>query len=87
MVGLTISMHIQQYEELKFLNFSGGACPRTLQKPKQSVQPSRIRWECLDFTRKFRIPTRLKSGLEHPDFEEQLSQANKQRNIFFVKLS
>ena len=28
MVGLTISMHFQQFEELKFLIYSGGACPR-----------------------------------------------------------
>ena len=43
MVGLTISTHFQQFEDLDFLNFSGDACPRTPQKPKQSVQPSRIR--------------------------------------------
>ena len=29
MVGLTVSMHFQQFEELKLLFFSGGACPRT----------------------------------------------------------
>ena len=60
--------------------------PQTPQKPKQSAQPYRIRWECPDFTREFRIRTRLKSGHEYPDFEEQLSQANEQRNLFFVKL-
>ena len=25
MVGLTVSMHFQQFEDLKFQNFSGGA--------------------------------------------------------------
>ena len=29
MVGLTISMHYQQFEGLKYQNFSRGACPRT----------------------------------------------------------
>ena len=29
-----------------------------------------------------RIPTGLQSEHEYPDFEEQLSQANEQRNIF-----
>ena len=50
MVGLIITVHFQQFENLKFLIFSPeGACPRT---PDQ--------------------------------FEEQLSQANEQRNIFLL---
>ena len=61
--------------------------PDSSKKPKQSVQPSRIRWECPDFIGEFRIPTRLQPEHEYPYFEEQLSEANKQRNIFFVKLS
>ena len=82
MVGLIISVHFQQFENLKFLIFSGRACPRISQKPKQSSQPSRIR----QFTWESRIPTWLQSEHEYPDFEEQLSQANEQRHIF-VKLS
>ena len=31
-----------------------------------------------------RIPTRFQSGHEHPNFEEQFSQANEQRNIFLL---
>ena len=56
------------------------ACPRTPQKLKQSSQPSRIR----RFTWESRIPTWLQSEHGYPDFEEQLSQANEQRNIFLL---
>ena len=42
MVGLTISMYFQQFENLKFLFLSGGACHRPPKNPLQSVQPSRI---------------------------------------------
>ena len=42
MVGLTILMHLQQFEELKFLIF--------FLKPLQSVQPSRFRQDSSDFT-------------------------------------
>ena len=40
MVGLTISMHFQQFEDLIFFR---GVCPRTHQKPLQSVQTSVVR--------------------------------------------
>ena len=33
MVRLTISMHFQQFEDLKFLIFSGEACPGTPKNP------------------------------------------------------
>ena len=77
--------------------FSGEACPRTPPPPqkkqltskqtnKQSVQPSRIRRECPDFPWESRIRFRLQSGHEYPYFDEQLSQANEQRNIFLLTL-
>ena len=69
MVGLTISKHFQQFENLKN------------QEPLQSVQPSRIRRDYLDFTWESRIPTRLQSEHEYPNSEKQLSQANEQTNI------
>ena len=69
MVGLTILMHFQQFEDLKFLIFSGGVCPGTPQKLLQSVQASRIRRDRLDFTWESRIPTQLQSGHEYLDFE------------------
>ena len=51
----------------------------------QSVQLSQIRQECPDSTWESRIPTRLQSGQgEYPDFEDQLSQANEQRNILLL---
>ena len=68
MVRLTISVHFQQFEDLKFLIFSGEASPPQ-KKPLQSVQASRIRRDCLDFTWESRIPTQLQSGNEYPDFE------------------
>ena len=84
-VGLTISMHFQQFEDLKFLIFSRGACPRTSLKPMQSVQLSQIRQECPESTWESRIPTWLQSGQsECPDFEDQFSQANEQRNILLL---
>ena len=72
MVGLTISVHFQQFEDFRFLFFSGGACPRILLKPLQSVQPSRFRRDCPNFTRESRISTQLQSGYENPNFEVQL---------------
>ena len=71
MVRLTISVHFQQFKDLKFLIFSGESIPRDLPPPKslQSVQASRIRRGCLDFTWESRIPTQLQSGNEYPDFE------------------
>ena len=47
--GMTIWMHFQQFEDLKFLFFfSGGACPWTSLKPLQSVQLSQITRDCPD---------------------------------------
>ena len=73
-VGLTISMHFQQFEDLKFLFFfSRGACPQTSLKSMQSVELSQIRQECTESTLEFRILTRIQSGQgEYPDFEDQL---------------
>ena len=84
MVGLTISMHFRQLEDLKFLFFPEEHAPRTPQKPLQSVQPSRIWRHCPNFTWESRIPTRLQSGHEYPNFEERLSQAHEQRIIFLL---
>ena len=86
MLGLTIWMHFQQFEDLKFLFFSGGASPRTSLKPLQSVQlPSQIRRDCPDSSWESRVPTRLQSGhSEYPDFKNQLSPANEQRKIFLL---
>ena len=76
-VGLTISLHFQQFEDLKFLIFSGWACPR--------VQLFQIKQDCSYSTWESRIPTRFQSGYgEYPDFEDQLSQANEQRNVFLL---
>ena len=69
MVRLTISVHFQQFEYLKFLIFSGKTSLGTPQKSLQSVQASRIRRDCLDFTWESWIPTQLQSGNEYPDFE------------------
>ena len=85
MVGLTISTHFQQFEELKFLNFSGGACPRTPKNPSRVSNRPELGENVSILLGNFE--SQLKSGHEYPDFEEQLSQANEQRNIFFVKLS
>ena len=35
MVALTIWTHLQQFEDLKFLNFSGKACPRPPKNPSR----------------------------------------------------
>ena len=84
-VGLTISMHFRQFGGLKFLIFSEGTCPRTSLKPLQSVQLSRFRRDCLDSTWESRIPAPLQLGHgEYPDFEDQPSQANGQRNIILL---
>ena len=51
----------------------------------QSVQLSKIRQECPDSTWESWILTRLQSGQgEYPDFEDQLSQASKQRNMLLL---
>ena len=50
MVTLTISMHFQQFEDLKFLIFFQESMHQDPQKPSQGVQASRIRWDCLNFT-------------------------------------
>ena len=66
-------------------NFFRGACPRTSLKPLKSVQLSQITRDCPDSSWESQIPTRLQSGHgEYPDFEDQLSQANEQRNIFLL---
>ena len=70
-VGLTIWMHFQQFEDLKFLIFD---LPKTL----GSVQLSLITRERPDSSWESRI--RLDPSRGHgecPDFEDQLSQANK----------
>ena len=81
MVGLTFSVHFQQFEDVKFLFFCEGACPRTPQKllqcPTVPIKAGLSRFY-------LRIPTLLQSRHEYPDFENQLSQANEQRNIFLV---
>ena len=72
MVRLTISMHFQKSEDLKFLIFFRGSIPRgppPKKKTLQSVQASRIRRDCLDFIWESRIPTQLQWGNEYPDFE------------------
>ena len=84
MVGLTISMHFQQFEELNFIYFFRGSMPLDLLKPLQRVQPSQFGRDCPDFTRESLIPTRLQTVHEYPDFEDQLSQANQQRNRFLL---
>ena len=40
MVRLTISMHFQQFKDLKFRIFSGGACPPTPPKKTLAECPS-----------------------------------------------
>ena len=80
-------MHFQQFEYLEFLFFSGEHAPGPpppppKKKPLQSVQPSRVRRDSPVFTWESRNPTRLQSGHEYPNFEEQFSQTNEQRNIF-----
>ena len=56
-VGLTIWMHFQQFEDLKFLIFTGETCLRTSLKPLQSVQlpQLQIRRDCLDCTWESRL--------------------------------
>ena len=85
-VGLTIWMHFQQFEDFKFLIFYEGIRSWTSLKPLQSVQLSRrFRRDCLDSTWESRIPVWLQSGHgEYPDFEDQPSQANEQRNNFLL---
>ena len=52
MVRLAISMHFQQFEDLKFLIFSGEACPGTPQTPCKVSKRRELlcRRDCLDFT-------------------------------------
>ena len=74
MVGLTISMHFQQFEGLKFQFFPRG-------EPLQSVQTVlfKFKWDCPKLSW-------FQSGHKFPDFGDQLSQANEQRNChIFVK--
>ena len=88
MVGLTISMYFQQFEDFKFLFFPGGACPQPPKKPLQSVQTSRITCRRIvlilvknpksqfDFIRDTSIPI-LKNSSHKPT----------SREMYFVKLS
>ena len=64
MVALTISMHFQQFEDLKFRIFSGVAYTRT--------KLGGI------------VPILLENPESCPDFEDQLSRANGQRNIVLL---
>ena len=84
MVGLSIAVHFQQFEDLKFKFFSGGPYPRIPLKPLQSVHPFQFRRDCPDFAWNSRFSTRLQSRHEYPDFEDQLSQTNEQRNTFLL---
>ena len=78
-------MHFQQFEDLELLFFPRKHAPGPPKSPcRVSNRPSRIRRDCPDFTRESRILTRLLSGNEYPNFEEQLSQANEQRNMFLL---
>ena len=83
-LGLTIWMHFQPFEDLKCLIFSEGACPRTSLKPLQCPTLPKMtglsrfysRIQCLDSTA---VRTRRVSL-----FEDQLSPANEQKNIFLL---
>ena len=55
--------------------------PPDLPKPLQSVQLSRFRRDCLDSTWEYRLQSRHS---EYPDFEDEPSQANEQRNIILL---
>ena len=84
MVGLAISMHFQQFEYLKFLFFPGEHAPGPPPKScRVSNRPELSRM----------IPILLENpesrlnfsqDTKYPNFEEQLSQANEQRNIFLL---
>ena len=80
MVGLTISLHFHQFENFKFLFFPGEHAPGPLKNPcRVSNRPDLggivpILLENPDST----------SVGTHPNFGEQLSQANEQRNIFLL---
>ena len=75
MVGLTISMHFQQFEELKFLIFSGRACPRT------PLNPSRVsNGPDLGGIAMILLETRLQSGHKYPDFEANC------REVYFCEI-
>ena len=73
MVRLTISVHLQQFEDLKFLIFFLGKHPpgpSPYSKPLQTVQASRISRAVLSrFYLRILNPTQLQSGNEYPDFE------------------
>ena len=89
MVGLTISTHFQQFEDLKFLNFSGGACRRT---PPPKKNPSRV-------SNRPELGENVSILLENSESQLELSQdtsipilknifhKSTSREIFFVKLS
>ena len=81
MVGLTISMHFQQFENLKFLFFPGEYVPGPPKNPCSVPNRPELGGIVPIY---LRIPTRLQSGHEYPNFGEQLSQANEQRNIFLL---
>ena len=71
MIGMTISIHFQQFEDLIFPFYSGGACSGVSNRPELGgIVPILLEIS--------QIPTRLQSGHEYPNFEEQLSQANEQ---------
>ena len=59
--------------------------PQDPQKPLQSVQASRIRWDCSDFTWESRIPTHVQSGHEYPDLNNIFHKPTS-REIYFDKI-
>ena len=80
MVGLTISMHFQQFEDLKVQLFSRRTMlPDPPKNPCRVVHLFRFRRDCPDFARESRIPIRFQSGHEYPDFED-----SEQRNLFLL---
>ena len=76
-------MHFQLFEDLKGLILPGELVPdlpKTFAECPTAPNLARLS----RFYLRTRIPTRLQSGHEYPDFEDQLSQANEQRNIFLL---
>ena len=83
---MTIWIHFQQFEDLNFLFISGGACPRTSLKPLQSVQLAVPNYAGLSrfFLRIPNFDSTQSAHSKYPNFEDQLSHANDQRNIYIL---
>ena len=84
MVGLTILMHFQQFEDFKFLFFPGEHAPAPPYNPCRVSNCPKLGRIVPILLKNPKNATRLLSGHKYPNGEDQLSQANERRNIFLL---